>query len=122
MVRKVIVYFDGNKTPEGVSCSYVLIDEMSGKQKEETVKLPTETTVPQAEYYGLIRALSAFKKTDKIELEIYGDSELVVKQILGEWECKNTQLRILRSKARNLLNRFASWKLGWVPRTENKAR
>ncbi|MFN3966923.1 MAG: ribonuclease HI family protein [Endomicrobiia bacterium] len=120
--RKIKVYFDGNKTPQGTSCSYVLIDEKTGKQKEETIKLPIETTVPEAEYYGLINALKAIKKTEGIELEIFGDSELIVKQVTGEWECKKPELRLLRSEARNLLNNFEKWQIKWVPREENKAR
>ena len=124
MMKRVKIYFDGNKTPESVTCSYVLIDERTNKQKEDTIKLPDETTVPQAEYQGLIKALSAMtdKKNTGIELEIFGDSQLAVKQILGEWECKNAELRILRSQARNLLNEFDKWSIQWVPREENKAR
>ena len=121
-LRKVEVHFDGNKTPDGVSCSYVIIDEITGKRKEETVKLPNETTVPEAEYNGLINALSAFKKTNDVFLEIYGDSQLIVRQVTGEWECKKPELRVLRSKARNLLNDFTKWHIEWVPRKNNKAR
>ena len=124
MMKRVKIYFDGNKTPESVTCSDVLIDERTNKQKEDTIKLPDETTVPQAEYQGLIKALSAMtdKKNTGVELEIFGDSQLAVKQILGEWECKNAELRILRSQARNLLNEFDKWSIQWVPREENKAR
>ena len=127
-IRRVKIYFDGNKTPEAVTCSYVLIDDLLrtnkqpvGFQKEETIKLPDETTVPQAEYQGLINALSAMSDK-KIELEIFGDSQLAVKQILGEWECKNAELRILRSQVRNLLNEFDKWSIQWVPREQNKAK
>ena len=67
--RRIKVYFDGNKTPEAVSCSYVLIDGQTNKQKEDTIKLPNETTVPQAEYHGLIHALKSFKKNSLIPLK-----------------------------------------------------
>ncbi|MDI6640935.1 MAG: ribonuclease HI family protein [Elusimicrobiota bacterium] len=121
-LRKVKVYFDGNRTPEGVTCSYVLIDEKTGTKKEQTINLPKTTTVPEAEYQGLICALKAFKKTDNIQLEIFGDSELVIKQIQGVWECKKPHLRILRSELRNLLNKFSSYQIKWLPREENLAR
>ena len=121
-LRKVKVYFDGNKTPEGVTCSYVLIDEKTKIKKEQTINLPKNTTVPEAEYWGLIYALKAFKKTENVELEIFGDSELVIKQIKSNWECKKPQLRILRSEARNLLNRFVSYQIKWLPREKNLAR
>lgn len=121
-MKKLTVYFDGNKTPQGTSCTYVLIDEQTGKQTEETLKLPNETTVPEAEYNGLISALKTFKKTGNIELEVFGDSELIVKQVKGEYECKKAELRVLRSQARNLLNQFAKWQITWVPRDQNKAK
>ena len=123
MNRKVTVYFDGNKTPQGTTCSFVLIDE-TGKRKEQTIKLPDDTTVPEAEYNGLIMALGSFKK-EKVpttEIQIFGDSELAVRQINGEWECKKPELRILRSRVRNLLQDFANWHIGWVPRENNLAK
>jgi ribonuclease HI len=118
---KIKIFFDGNKTPDGTSCSYVLTDEGTGRSKEETVKLPGETTVPEAEYQGLIHALKALKNRPKSDLDIYGDSQLIVRQVTGEWECKKPELRVLRSRARNLLGESRSWKITWLARKENKA-
>ncbi|OGS21794.1 MAG: hypothetical protein A2252_06610 [Elusimicrobia bacterium RIFOXYA2_FULL_39_19] len=120
-MKKITLYFDGNKTPQSTSCTFVIIDE-AGKQTEETIKLPNETTVPEAEYNGLINGLSAFKSTEDVELDIYGDSQLIVKQVTGEYECKKAELRILRSQVRNLLNKFAKYQITWVPRGQNKAK
>jgi ribonuclease HI len=115
---KVTLYFDGNKNPSGCSCSYKLT--CGTLVKEQTVKLPDETTVPQAEYFGLIRGLAACKKSEDIDIEIFGDSQLIVRQVNREWECKNTRLRELRSEVNTLLSKFASWKATWVRREENK--
>ncbi|MFQ3675410.1 MAG: ribonuclease HI family protein [Endomicrobiia bacterium] len=119
---KYKIYFDGNKSLEGVSCSYLLIDE-KGRSKETTILLPKETTVPEAEYNGLIKSLEDLQKEiinlNDIELEIYGDSQLVINQILGKYECKKPQLRILRSTVRSLLDKFKSWKIEWVDRNRN---
>jgi len=120
-MKKMTVYFDGNKTPQDTSCTFVIIDAKD-KQHEETIKLPNETTVPEAEYSGLINALKSFKKTKDVELDIYGDSQLIVRQITGEYECKKAELRVLRSQVRNLLNQFAKWQITWVPRDQNKAK
>ncbi|OGS26507.1 MAG: hypothetical protein A2297_01990 [Elusimicrobia bacterium RIFOXYB2_FULL_48_7] len=121
-MRKFTVHFDGNKTPQATSCTYVIVDEQTKKQKEETVKLPNETTVPEAEYSGLIAALKSFQKTEDVEVDIFGDSQLIVRQMTGEYECKKAELRVLRSQARELLNQFAKWHITWVPRGQNKAK
>ncbi|MFN3551306.1 MAG: reverse transcriptase-like protein [Endomicrobiia bacterium] len=44
-----------------------------------------------------------------------------MKQINGEYECKDPKLRILRSEVRNLLTNFCSHKFVWVPRENNLA-
>jgi len=126
---KYKLYFDGNKTPQGTSCSYVIVldDKIV---LEETKILPQETTVNEAEYYGLIYGIEKFLnylKTNnfslnEVELEIYGDSQLVIQQLKGEYECKKPSLRVLRSKVRNLLSNINSYKFFWIPREENLVR
>ncbi len=125
------IYFDGNKTPQGVTCSYLIVNELGEKIKETTLMLPKETTVPEAEYYGLIYGIeniltelcpSISCSPKEIELEIYGDSQLVIRQINGDYECKKPQLRVLRSKVRTLLEQFSSYNLTWVPREKNLVR
>lgn len=122
-MKKYTIYFDGNKSVEGVSCSYLIVDKENEISKEITVMLPIETTVPEAEYNGLIKSLEHLQKMvsdlNNVELEIYGDSQLVINQILGKYECKKPQLRILRSKVRTLLDKFKKWKLEWVDRNKN---
>lgn len=127
---KFKLFFDGNKTPQGTTCSYVLSSEDNKVLFEETIILPQETTVPQAEYQGLIKGINKtieyFKKNNfnlkEIELEIFSDSQLVIKQLTGEYECKNPELRILRSEVRNLLTNFLSTNFYWIPREQNLAR
>lgn len=123
--KKYKVYFDGNKSAGGVSCSYLILGDKSLSESniEQTVMLPENTTVPEAEYNGLIKALefliAKVKNPEDVELEIFGDSQLIVNQVLGKFECTKPQLKILRSKVRNLLDKFNKWLLVWVPRQEN---
>ncbi|MFN3550618.1 MAG: ribonuclease HI family protein [Endomicrobiia bacterium] len=127
---KFKLFFDGNKTPKATTCSYVLSSQDNKILFEETLILPQEITVPQAEYQGLIKGInktieylkvSGFNLKE-IELEIYGDSQLVIKQINGEYECKDPKLRILRSEVRNLLTNFLSTNFCWIPRKQNLAK
>ncbi len=127
---KFKLFFDGNKTTKGTSCSYVLFSQQEERIFEETLILPQEITVPQAEYQGLIEGINKtieyFNKNNfnikEIELEIFGDSQLVIKQLKGDYECKDPQLRTLRSKVRNLLTNFLSAGFYWIPREKNLAR
>lgn len=126
-MNKFKLYFDGNKTPQSVSCSYSLTTYDGKVIFEETQELPKETTVPEAEYLGLIKGIEKtinYLKnqnidTKDVDLEIYGDSQLVIRQLTGEYECKKTHLRILRSKIKDLLTLVANHSFNWIPREKN---
>jgi ribonuclease HI len=126
---KYKLYFDGNKTPQGTSCSYVVVFD-DKKILEETKILSQETTVNEAEYYGVLYGIEKFLdylktsgvSSKDVELEIYGDSQLVIQQLKGEYECKKPNLRVLRSKVRDLLTNFSSYNFIWVNREQNLAR
>jgi len=126
---KYKLYFDGNKTPEGTSCSYV-VTFGDKSVLEETKILSQETTINEAEYQGLLYGIERFLdylKTLRIppkdvELEIYGDSQLVIQQLKGVYECKKPSLRVLRSKIKNLLTNFLSYDFIWVNREQNLAK
>jgi len=128
-IMKYKLYFDGNKTPQGTSCSYVVVFD-DKKVLEETKILSQETTVNEAEYYGVLYGIEKFLdylktscvSTKDVELEIYGDSQLVIQQLKGVYECKKPNLRVLRSKVRDLLTNFSSYNFIWVNREQNLAR
>jgi ribonuclease HI len=53
--------------------------------------IPIQPTVTnnQAEYEACLRGLQYLKEPKAISVEIFGDSELVIKQLNGQYECKN---------------------------------
>ena len=51
---------------------------------------------------------------------VKGDSMLVVKQINREWKTTNEALRSLRAQAEELLTRFETWRVEWIPREESR--
>jgi ribonuclease HI len=73
----------------------------------------------QAEYEALIRALEAATEYGFDELVIKGDSQLIVKQVRGEWDTNNPTLRENRVRVRELLQRIDSWSIDHVPREIN---
>ena len=52
-------------------------------------------------------------------ISIYLDSELLVRQIQGIYRVKNPDLKPLMVEIRDLLDRFDTWKIEHVPRSEN---
>jgi len=74
----------------------------------------------EAEYRALIQGLKLALKNELFSLQIFADSELVVKQINGEYKVKNERMKILHGKAKSLLVKFDSWEINHVRREMNK--
>ena len=51
---------------------------------------------------------------------VRGDSELVIRQLRGEYKVKSANLAPLHAKARELSFRFGSLRFEWVPREQNR--
>ncbi len=76
------------------------------------------TTNNVAEYEGLILALELASHVTKNELTCFLDSELVVKQLLGEYKVKNERILPLFLKVQKLQENFKKIKYIHVPRTD----
>jgi ribonuclease HI len=79
-----------------------------------------ETTNNQAEYAALLRALEAAHDFGASEVDIRGDSQLTVKQVRGEWDTNDPELREQRVRVRELLTDFDRWSIAHVPREVNE--
>ena len=77
-------------------------------------------TSNQAEYYALIAGLMLAKKLGVKELTVKGDSQLVIKQMRGEYKVNDPTLRKLYEKAKELESSFKRVYYEWIPREENK--
>jgi ribonuclease HI len=79
-----------------------------------------EATNNQAEYTALIRALEHAERLGTHHpLHIHSDSELLVKQINGEYRVKDAGLKPLYEQARRLASRFGSVNIRHIPREQN---
>ncbi len=113
------VYFDGasrgNPGPAAVGYAVVTSDGVVAEGGERI----GETTNNRAEYEALIRALSVARDHGFDEVDVRGDSELIVKQVRGEYEASSPELRERRVRVRELLDDFDRWSLTHVPREVN---
>jgi ribonuclease HI len=73
-----------------------------------------------AEYHALIAALQKATELGAKHIRIVGDSELVIKQMRGEYRVKHPALRPLYEKAQELLHQFSETKLEHNLRHKNK--
>ncbi len=79
-----------------------------------------EATNNVAEYTALIEALKKAAELKGTELLIRSDSELLVKQMNGDYRVKNANLRPLHQEANRLARQFQSVRYSHVPREQNR--
>ncbi|MHA1996426.1 MAG: reverse transcriptase-like protein [Candidatus Hodarchaeales archaeon] len=78
---------------------------------------PGPAAAAQAEYQAIIKALEIAKEYTNESIILASDSELVIKQLNGEYKVKNPHLRILYRKVKHYLQFYSSVKFLHVPRT-----
>jgi phosphoribosylglycinamide formyltransferase-1 len=121
LAEKIIVYIDGGSrgNPGPAASAYVLTDEQ-GRQLDAKAFFIGETTNNVAEYTAICRALEAAKSTKAGQITIYSDSELLVKQLNGQYKVKSDNIKPLFMQAVELLNKFESWEINHIVREKNK--
>jgi ribonuclease HI len=118
-VMEATIHFDGGGQSPGPVKAACTVDLSDGSSYED-VKRFDQGTHNTAEYEALILGLRLALKHGARRVVVMGDSTLVVKQIKGEWKTKNQTLRPLRAQAVELLERFESARVKWIPREENQ--
>jgi ribonuclease HI len=114
------VYFDGasrgNPGPAAVGWVVVTGDGIVAEGGERI----GETTNNRAEYEALIRGLEAARDYGLSAVDVRGDSELIVKQLRGEYDVNHPELRERRARALELLESFERYSIEHVPREINE--
>ena len=108
----------GNPGPAG--CGVVLADA-DGETLLERGYFLGAITNNVAEYHGLLKGLELAAQFNPQRLEIFSDSELMVRQITGEYRVKSPDLMPLFAQAQLGLLKFDSWQIRHVPRAQNAA-
>ncbi|WP_137288361.1 ribonuclease HI [Natronorubrum halophilum] len=113
------VYFDGacRGNPGPAATGWVIVTG-DGIVAEGGERIGTMTN-NQAEYEALLTALEAARDYGYDEIHVRGDSELIVKQVRGEYDTNNPELREKRVTVREILSGFDDWTLEHIPREVN---
>ena len=106
----------GNPGPAGVG---IVLTDSEGAELDRANAYIGETTNNVAEYRALLLGLDRARALGVQSLEIVNDSQLVARQLTGEYKVKNEDLRLLHGKARQALSGFDRWSIRSVPRAMN---
>lgn len=109
----------GNPGSAGIG---VVILTPAGKNLAELSKRIGMATNNEAEYQAVIEALLFLKQrgVQKIEINFYLDSNLVVNQLNGQFKIKKAHLKLLRDKAITLIKELnVTPTFNYVPREQN---
>ncbi|HHS50546.1 MAG TPA: ribonuclease HI family protein [candidate division Zixibacteria bacterium] len=117
---KLIINIDGAcRGNPGPASFGVLVKDDSGRKIEGLFGLIGIATNNIAEWTALIRALEYASEKSARSVEIRSDSQLLVRQMNGQYKVKSPNLTGLRDKAAMLARGFDSLKIRHVPREEN---
>jgi ribonuclease HI len=108
----------GNPGPAGAGA---VIMSPEGRLVAKMGKFLGENTNNYAEYMGLLIGLKRAKAMGIKELEVLTDSELMVRQLNGDYAVKAENLKPLYAEAKALLGAFSEIGVRHIPREENKA-
>ncbi len=118
MITKLLVYSDGGaRGNPGPSAIAYLVLTQEGEFLGSNTRFIGVHTNNQAEYEALIWALEYACKVEAQEIICHLDSELVAKQLNGEYSVKNRELRVLFDKVQKLKKCFRKTSFVNVPRT-----
>jgi len=118
--KKLFLYTDGgsrgNPGPAGIG---IVIKDSAKKKLKEAYKYIGETTNNIAEYSALIRGLEELLAMKAEEIVICLDSELVVRQLCGEYKVKDAGIKPLFEKALGILRNFKAYDIKHIERSKN---
>jgi ribonuclease HI len=119
-VRVVVNVDGGARGNPGPAAVAAVLSSPGGEVLESRGELIGKATNNVAEYRAMLLGIELAKAHGADEIELIGDSELIVRQIRGEWKIKNEPLRELRSEVVKALEDLDSWSVDNVPREQNE--
>ena len=108
----------GNPGPAAIAA---IASDPDGEQVEQRGEVIGRATNNVAEYKALLLGIELARKLGAAEVELVGDSELIVRQVKGEYRVKHADLKPLHAEVRAALDGFERWSIRHVRREQNAA-
>jgi ribonuclease HI len=119
-MSRLIVNVDGGaRGNPGPAAIGVVVRDPAGEVLGEVGERIGEATNNVAEYRALLRGIELAAELGATELELIGDSELVVRQVEGRYKVKNAGIKPLHDEVKGALRGVDSWSIRHVRRAEN---
>ena len=119
---QVVVHVDGGaRGNPGPAAAAAVVSAPDGRVLDEAAVTLGHATNNVAEYRGLLLGLERAREHGAAEVEVVNDSELVAKQVNGEYKVKHPEMAALREQAMDALAGFERWSIRSVPRAQNAA-
>jgi ribonuclease HI len=124
-----IIVFDGGSrgNPGPGYGSFLMVRQGDGAEQRKRLEFGPAMTSNEAEYDTLIAALQELHawiaasglEPAQASVEVRGDSQLVMRQVGGQWRARDARMTERRDRARALLRRFGGSRLVQQPRAES---
>jgi ribonuclease HI len=117
---RVVVHVDGGaRGNPGPAAVGTVVSTPEGEVLDESGVRIGDATNNVAEYRGLLHGLERARALGATEVEVVNDSELVARQVAGDYKVKQEHLKPLHAQALADLGAFDSWVIRSVPREHN---
>lgn len=117
---RVVVNVDGGaRGNPGPAAIGAVASEPGGGVLAERGERIGRATNNVAEYKAVLLGARLATELGATEIEVVGDSELVVRQIEGRYKVKDSGLKPLHAEAKQALSRFDNWSIRHVKRAQN---
>ena len=121
-MTSLVVHVDGgSRGNPGPAAAAAVVSTPDGEVIDEASVTLGRATNNVAEYRGLLLGLERAREHGATEVEVVNDSELVAKQVNGEYKVKHPEMAALREQAMDALAGFERWSIRSVPRAQNAA-
>ena len=117
---KLIVHVDGgSRGNPGPAAAGAVLSTPDGDVVDEATELLGIVSNNVAEYRALLLGLQRARELGATEVEAVNDSELIAKQVNGQYKVKHADMKPLHAEALAALGEFDSWTVRTVRREQN---
>ncbi len=117
---KLVVNVDGGaRGNPGPAAIAAVLREPGGEVVDERGETIGRATNNVAEYRALLLGIEMAAAQGATEVELVGDSELIVRQVMGEYKVKDATMKELHAEVKRALAGFESWSIRHVRREHN---
>jgi len=120
MLEKIEVFTDGGSRRNPGISAFAFVVYQDGQEIYSSSGFLGISTNNKAEYTALFNALKYVTSENIEKVTFYADSELMVKQIKGEYKVKDLDLKNFYQDCKNLISKIKNFEIIHVRREKNK--